>query len=84
MAKGKMVSNVDFVTAYAKANSLDDVVKSLGMEKGSVQARASKLRKLGVKLPKFVRGATPTDVASLNAILEKFGKLETPKKRGAK
>jgi hypothetical protein len=89
MARGKMVSDVEFVTAFAQANSLDDVVSKLGMGKASVQARASKMRTLGVKLPKFVRGASSVDVPSLNAILEKFGKLSTEdeksgKKRGSK
>lgn len=77
MAKGKVISDVDFVTAFAQCTTLDDVVSKLGMEKGSIQARASKLRKVGVKLPVFRRTNKPVDIAGLNAILEKHGKLPT-------
>lgn len=62
------VTDVDFVTAWAKAKSLDEVVKATGLAKPSVQARAHRLRKAGVKLPKF-RRQKATDVEGLNNLL---------------
>jgi hypothetical protein len=84
MGKGKAVSDVDFVTEYAKAKSLDEVATQLGMTKESVQARAFKLRKAGVGLPRFTKSSKPVDVSGLNAILEKAGRLDLGKTQGKK
>jgi hypothetical protein len=58
------ITDVDFVTAWAKSKSLEDVVKATGLAKPSVQARAHRLRKAGVKLPRFRRQKV-TDVEGL-------------------
>ena len=76
----KIVSDVDFVTAWAKSKSLDEVAKQTGLAKLSVQARAQRMRKAGVKLPKFSRRKV-TDVEGLNKLLgELLGKEEPTKK----
>jgi hypothetical protein len=67
------IDDVQFVTAYAKAKSLDQLASDLGIAKPTLQVRASKLRKLGVKLPKFSKPKKVVDVEKLNAILTKFG-----------
>jgi hypothetical protein len=77
----KTISDVDFVTAWAKSKSLDDVVKATGLAKLSVQARAHRLRKAGVKLPKFKRQKV-TDVEGLNDLLGTLLGKPAKKKKG--
>jgi hypothetical protein len=67
------VSDVTFVKAWAKAESVTDVAAKLGMAYGSAQSRAGYLRKAGVKLPKFARSRREIDVAGLNALLRGRG-----------
>ena len=77
----KPVSDVDFVTAWAKSKSLDEVVKATGLAKLSVQARAHRLRKAGVKLPRFRRQKV-TDVEGLNDLLGTLLGKPAKKKKG--
>ncbi len=77
----KPVTDVDFVTAWAKSKSLDEVVKATGLAKLSVQARAHRLRKAGVKLPRFRRQKV-TDVEGLNDLLGTLLGKPAKKKRG--
>ena len=86
MVKGKTTVAVeDFVVAFAQAKSAGEIAEKLGLSKGSVHARASALRKAGVKLKRFPRGRrTALDVAALNDLLGRLGALdespETPRK----
>ena len=65
------VTDVSFVKAWAKAESVADVAGSVGLAYSGAQARAKKLRDAGVKLPKFARSRREIDVAGLNAILKR-------------
>ena len=71
--KRKHISDVDFVTAWTKAAALEDVVAATGLGRLSAQARASKLRKAGVRLRRFGRAKKVVDVKGLNALIEKLG-----------
>ena len=51
------VTDIAFVKAWAKADSVADVAAGVGMAYSGAQARARKLRDAGVKLPKFARSA---------------------------
>lgn len=66
-------TNEQFVQAWRESSSCDDVGIMCNMAPASVRARAAKLRKAGVKLPKYARATRAPkviDVDSLNAILE--------------
>lgn len=63
------VSNAEFVSAFVGADSSATVAARLGLKIETVRARACKLRKAGVTLPKYTRGAVAVDVDSLNAII---------------
>lgn len=74
----KRVDNRDFVVAYMNSKSLDEVAKVTGMKDGrSVSAKATYLRKMGVKLPKLYRSKKITDeleIAQLNSLIKKYSK----------
>jgi biotin operon repressor len=78
MVKGKSTVAVeDFVTAFAQAKSAGEVAERTGLSKASVQAKASALRKAGVKLKRFPRGRkTAVDVDALNDLLGRLGALD--------
>lgn len=63
------VTDILFVKAWAKGESVADVAGAVGLAYSGAQARARKLRDAGVKLPKFARSRREIDVAGLNAIL---------------
>lgn len=65
------VTDVDFVKAAIASTSNDELASTTGMAKLSVQARANKLRKAGVPLPKYERKRTTkvVDVAGLTALI---------------
>lgn len=67
------VSNQDFVVAYATAETLDQVVKTTGMNKAAVQGRKVFLEKKGVKFPKLKSSnyLTSLDIAQLNSLIIK-------------
>ena len=65
------VSNEAFVKAWAKADSIGAVAARLGMAYSGAQARVARLRKAGVKLPRFARHGASIDVAALNALYKK-------------
>lgn len=67
----KLTSDADFVTAWVTSKTVDEVVKKTGLAKMTIQVRAARLRKAGVKLPKFVRRKT-IDVDGLNALVGKL------------
>ena len=50
-AKKVRVSDKDFVKAYVACYSTDEAAKLTGLANASVQQRAAKLRKAGVRLP---------------------------------
>jgi hypothetical protein len=66
--KKSRVSDVDFVQAYTKCKSSEELSEMTGLTIESARSRAAKLRKAGVMLPAFNRKRT-VDVAGLNAIL---------------
>jgi hypothetical protein len=70
----KFLTDEQFVTAWATSKSLDEVAKKTKLVKISVQARASRLRKLGVKLAKFSRRRKIVDVDKLNKLLKRLQK----------
>ena len=78
MRKRRSLSDVEFVTAWVKADTLASAVAATGMTRISAQARASKLRKAGVKLRRFGRPKKTIDVKGLNDLLRK---LKTQSKR---
>lgn len=63
----------DFVRAWLQYDSIAAVGKATGLSPRSVAVYATRLRKLGVKLPKKQRGrvARDVDVRSLNALIAK-------------
>lgn len=67
-----VIDNVEFVTAWMKAKSLDDVVRAFNTEAKVVTTKAVNLRKQGVRLPKFSRGVQRTEVDKLNDIIKKL------------
>lgn len=69
-------TNEDFVVAWAKAVTLEDVVRATDMKKAAVQQRAKFLRDKGVKLPKLEgkRGLDSYDIARLNSLIKKHNR----------
>ncbi len=65
------VSDVEFVKAVVASASYDELASTTGLAKLSAQARANKLRKAGVPLPKYERKRTTkvVDVAGLTALI---------------
>jgi formylmethanofuran dehydrogenase subunit B len=80
MRKRRILTDVEFVTAWAKAKTLTDVVAATGLQRISVQARASRLRKAGVRLRRFARSKKKIDVQGLNKIIDKLSERGRPKK----
>jgi hypothetical protein len=72
MRKRRSLSDIEFVTAWAKAATLSEAIAATGMTRISAQARASKLRKAGVKLRRFGRPKKTIDVKGLNDLLRKL------------
>lgn len=68
----KRIDNREFVVTYMNSDTRSEVAKALGMSEQSVTTKAGALRKLGVKLPKFSKGATDRqlEVAQLNSIIK--------------
>jgi len=64
--KNPRVSNNDFVRAWMASSSHRETAEATGMPEGAVKARGTRLRRLGVKLPKR---SQCTDVAALNALI---------------
>lgn len=81
MPRRKRLTDVEFVTTWAKAASLDDAVAATGMSRVAAQARASKLRKAGVRLRRFGRGRRAIDVKGLNELLGRLGALDEEKSK---
>jgi hypothetical protein len=50
-------NSIEFVTAWENGSSITEVAEKLGMKSGSVQARASKYRSLGLPLKRMKRGS---------------------------
>ena len=67
----KRVSNKDFVQAYLLYKSYGELAQAIGLSVASVASRANKLRKLGVKLPKYERASSTKvlDIDGLNALI---------------
>jgi hypothetical protein len=83
VARKKQLSDPEFVTAWAKAGTLDDVVEGTGMSRVGAQARASRLRKAGVLLRRFSGRGQTIDVKGLNDLLDKLGaKDDSPPRHG--
>lgn len=72
--KRTYASDTEFVTAYATSSNLKETAEKLGVKVGTVQTRASKLRKSGVNLPKFARKVTAIHVDALNQLLAELAK----------
>jgi biotin operon repressor len=71
------IGSEDFVATFAQAKSTGEVAEKLGLSKASVHARASALRKAGVKLRRFPRGRkSVVDVAALNELLNRLGAVD--------
>ncbi len=69
MAGKTRVSNEVFVKAFLAEDSPAAVAIVTGMAATSVAARATRLRKAGVNLPKFTRKNEHLDVEGLNALI---------------
>lgn len=72
MARG--VTNEEFVVAWMTNETVADVAKALKIGEGTVQVRASNLRKAGVSLPHKKRLGTPIPVEKLNRLVKKHSK----------
>lgn len=62
-----------FVLAYVGCTSYEELAKETGLSDATCRARANKLVKMGVNLPKYARVASRracTDVTSLNDLIE--------------
>jgi hypothetical protein len=70
----KFLTDVEFVTIWMKSNSLAEMAKKTKLVKISIQARATRLRRLGVKLPKFSAMKKTVDVAAINKLIKKLSK----------
>ena len=81
MRKRRSLSDAEFVTAWAKAETLAVAVAATGMTRISAQARASKLRKAGVKLRRFGRPKRTIDVKGLNDLLRRLKAQGKARKR---
>jgi len=60
----------DFVLIWLQSTSVAEVAEKTGLTINSVRAKATALRKAGVKLEKKARHTTPLDVSGLNAIID--------------
>ncbi len=72
MAKVR-VKDKEFVEACLAAVNIDEAAEALNMKKSGVSARARRLRKLGVKMPKFkpgLRAPRKVEVEELNKIID--------------
>ena len=63
-----------------KAGNYEEVVTLTGMAKPSVIARATRLRKAGVKLPKYGRAHRIVDVKGLNELIGSLAPKPKPRK----
>ena len=72
--KRSVLTDVEFVTAWIKASNYEEIVATTGLSRTSIQARAAKLRKAGVKLPKYGRVHKVVDVKGLNELIAKLKK----------
>jgi transposase len=65
------VTDEQFVSCHKNCHSNAQVAQMLGISEATVAARANKLRKIGVRLPKFDRvvNSKEVDVEGLNALL---------------
>ncbi len=68
----KKVDDAEFVAWWMECETIADVAKNTGLTANSVTSRAYQLRKKGVKLPYKPRKQTPTDVETLNSLIEQF------------
>ena len=57
-----------------KATSYDELANLTSLAKTSIQAKAVRLRKAGVKLPLYGRGKKVIDVKELNALITRLTK----------
>lgn len=77
------VTPEEFVLAWHAAKSSQEAADKLGIPKAQAQARASKYRKLGVKLKRMSRSSgRRVDVDGLNRLIAELEKAE--RKSGAK
>lgn len=81
MVKKVKISHAEFVKTWMASDSIATILTATSMSKQAIQARAAKLRKAGVNLPRFQRLGEPIDVDALNALI---GPVEVPKKRRRK
>jgi hypothetical protein len=67
-------TDVAFVQAWLQSENYAGVARLLGLARGSVLAKATRLRKAGVNLPKYARSRKPIDVAGLNELIARAKK----------
>ncbi|KAB2587262.1 hypothetical protein BS297_00860 [Rhodococcus erythropolis] len=70
------INNREFVITFINSESAEDVAKAMNLTKQQVSMKAVYLRKLGVRLPKFMyRGKDRRlEIAQLNSLIEKHKK----------
>ena len=66
-----IVTDEQFVTAWAKSRSIHDMTSRTGLSKEWIYLRASRMRKRGVQLPRW-RELYPVTVDRLNEILREM------------
>ena len=68
---------LQFSAVWNTSDSVDEVVRRTGMEKGAVLARACKLRSKGIDLKKMPRvPSTRINVEECNALLRRLKEME--------
>jgi len=65
------LSDFEFVKLWLSSGSAEEAAEGLiGLKVESVNARANKLRKSGVNIPKFARKKQTTNIAGLNELID--------------
>lgn len=78
MAKGKSQCAADvFVKAWQKADSVEQVMKDLGITESSAHSRSSRYRRAGIPLKNFPRGGgARLDVKGLASLAKSLAPKE--------
>lgn len=74
--KGARIDDTTFVRAWMTSSSAADAAQACGMAVTGVRVRAGRLRKAGVRLPKFRRGAAAIDIEGLNKLVQSYRKKQ--------
>lgn len=79
MANTPLVNNEEFVKAWMTSKNIKEVARKTGMTPDACSSRASYLRNVGVRIPRFQKTWQKVDVEGLNTIVlgAKAGKFNS-------